>query len=172
MIQLNILDFLISPILHRTVKTSFWLVCLAYRSSWIQSYFVINRNKNSPKSSICISLLTFSFSWTNSTSSFHTLSGCWRCCYMNIILEHSTKHGDHSLCGFIVLSTTVSVEQHTHLSRELQEGLRVWVIPEKGWDFGDVSPPSAASLTLCPCLPCSLYENIILWTLALPSQQH
>lgn len=47
--------------------------------------------------------------------------------------------------------------QHTHLSRELQEGFWVWVIPEGGWDCGAASPPSPASPTYCPRLPPDRY---------------
>lgn len=45
--------------------------------------------------------------------------------------------------------TSILLSQHTHLSRELQEGFRVWVIPEWGRDCGAVYPPSPASH--CPC---------------------
>lgn len=40
-----------------------------------------------------------------------------------------------------------------HLSRELQERFRVWVMPEEGRDSGPASPPSSASLPYCPGLP-------------------
>ena len=41
--------------------------------------------------------------------------------------------------------TSIHLLPHTHLSRELQEGFRVWVIPEGERDCGAVYPPSPAS---------------------------